>query len=465
MNDVDPSMRAAVGSAQMQNESWRRHMPKAAVLVLTASLALAGCTNPDQPSDSSETWGTNFPTYNDPYTTLTDGPCDLQREVDAGKACATALKHGKIALVYFDTTTEARARAVAQQSTAMLNTLSRGVFTPSIKAVKANAKAQTELSEEIADNGGCIDSNDPEQFASIIADENTDKDMNLKKFTWVVALNGTKDCEGQSAGVTDVGGHGRDTDIFKDDKQTIMQPKVDLQNTVRSTVHEIFHLGGLGHDGTINDPTSQERFAYLTSYPYESKPVNLAKLPINKSKSGKYIEYKDDLTRTNIMGLPGEYSYVGSKKEYFPSLGNLQPIQVDQLTAPKLVHGRKLLSGKPVTIAMDGEQYAVAKLTKSVKVTPDKNSDGAGINENDPTAPVTFNEMIFEPHKAANGVSAIEVALLSHDPSTNNNIAELGLVDPGLVGDNTVVFLDGKQKFTLTFPGMKRAFKVLIDKA
>jgi hypothetical protein len=232
----------------------------------------------------------------DKYFTLPYSACNLysfpemKDLVKQSAADCVAAEGGRIAVVNFGVDNVA-VEATVQQSETALPAVTAGVVHPTLEVLPATKEAEAAFAAATADKG-CEDAESPVEFASYAAETTmTDK---LKQYDAIVAVTSEALCNPDERGIAD-GIRRHNADVQSGSAGGSTDTPSEL---ARRMVHEVLHLYGVGHSGTIhsrggdifsdlygNDITMQVGALNLDTY--------LAK------DNAEYNEYGDD---TSVMG-------------------------------------------------------------------------------------------------------------------------------------------------------------------
>ncbi len=312
---------------------------KELLVVSTAGLALS-CSTPES-TEISHFELTPEPTtysltpaeqleeqHNAAIAALPEAACSTDRR-DEKKAreiaerCHNAQQHGRVALVNFGAESELL-EAVADDMEIAMPAATAGIVTPSVSVVAASPESKTAFDET---NPQCAIV-DPKKFASVMADIHMPQLQ--QNYDFVIAITDKPACVGD-LGLSD-NVVGRHADIYKkgieEIANTLPDPSEKLEDMlVHDTAHELGHLLGMNHKGTLQCEITKGGKSYsLADHHIAPAPntFDLKRYAKPTSQSCTYKEYSDQpdvLMGSNNYDLkPQDYKPDGLEVERLTSL-------------------------------------------------------------------------------------------------------------------------------------------------
>ncbi len=374
--------------------------------VLAAGLLVGGCEDgaptPATPHTTAPT-GTTEATPGSPgaYEALPRGACSklfVDAKHPAGAIRCIAAYSGEVAMVDYGTPL-AEAETIAAETQAILVRASDGILTPTIEVVQATPAAKAALQKAVGPKG-CIDTTDPADFASTVADETMSR--TLHHYAKVLSLSSERPCLKQEGGAADEEGKLRDADVF---------PQLEAAQTLPLVAaHELLHLFGEGHDGSATNPDG-------TSYDL---------VPNTPSNIADHVQLMTDNEYVAPGPSPMGNGIDAAGEVVAPTNAQLSPIQLDALRWPFGILGEGdrpravAIDNAPVTLTCEQVQDgAVAAISLATPPAFGARNDPGNNGRH------TFNELALTPSAyMASGKCELlgGYALTLVDTSTNTDV-------------------------------------------
>jgi hypothetical protein len=236
---------------------------------------------------------------------------DSEEQKTRAQACERIEKQGKVLIVNFGSTTS-DVKKIRETTQDLLQNTTKSTVEMTVSAVEATASAKKAHQDATRDT--TCELHDTAQWAATaaVATMPMTKDSDI-----VIALSDKQSCS-RLAGTY----YGNLVEVFVNPE---LNNKISgINQLTNASLHEIFHIVGLGHAGTL-DGNKSGMFEYISSH----KPGGFN---VNKylAKNNYFQEYGD---AGNIMAINNPYSY---------SLPILAPVQLDDLQWPELtLRGQK----------------------------------------------------------------------------------------------------------------------------
>jgi hypothetical protein len=374
-------------------------------LALGVAAGMGGCTVGETPapqiSAGAETGACMEPKPGDPNL------------VKKAERCLQVMRSGKVLLVDFGAP-EGMAKTAAEKLPDTISTYTAGNVTLSFKTVEATPEAKAAYKATLTDKGCADPKQDPAKYGGSIADKLMPKQT--KGADFVLGLSSEVACRPNTAGLAN-SAKGRYADVYMGDYKKALanaDPKI-RESVVRTgrmlTAHELMHLFGLGHAGSIKNSGDD---LSATKYWLGAKLIKLD----DYVKGAEYDAY-DDIT--NVMAS-GRESNISSGQTN-------SRLDIDFLNWPKYATGQaanpgRKLQGQEFMFelgATDAGQYASVKLKQPIQM----HSASKGKTGEAELSPVKFTDLALVPLIGKNGNYGVDLVLIS-----GKTIATLGSINP-----------------------------------
>jgi hypothetical protein len=415
----------------------------AGLLAAGMALGLAGDARPAETSaiaavaPASEYFNPDFaatgaceePTPNDPEL------------LAKARRCEAAMSSGSVALVNFGLPAEV-ATGAAQLMVETLPKFNENLGM-SVTVVTASPAATKRFDGHLAAKGGCADPKNPLEFAAGAAESTMPE---LAGYDFIIGFTGAKACKPDLNGLSN-GYGGRRADVYLGANGEGKAPAEQLETQKRAggmlSAHELMHLLGLGHAGTISG--GEEAAGLENADAYLGHDFDLGAY----LKTAYYEPYGDI---SNLVSMP------------IP--GYVQPNIVDNafLNWPKRAQGKapdvvgQVGSAASLTFTVEdvkAGKFAMATLKEPLRLPGKPNKDGS----KPMAADEKFTKIVFVPRMNEGMNFGVGVMLVSEDKAIGN----LGGITPEIIGeDASSVITIGNQRFEVSAVGLEIKVRELV---